>query len=213
MDGTALQARIYRGYAIAAAHIGLSYDFYRPSSSTSPLAVGNKYQSAPAAFDPDQRFVKPNGYNKPIWFGTFDGTASQVGDYVTGHGRTFFIISQQALLPIQCVDCNRTVSVLRAQTPSGVGALGYGGSTAANETTLMGGWPASILELAKGTRDAVKLPGDTMNPNFTVLLPAFSGVTIFSRDAISDDLGLRYDVTAAELTDLGWRLLVTLADT
>jgi hypothetical protein len=214
MDGATLQARIYSGYAKAALRIGLRTDLYRASGPTNPLASINKQSTIFASFNAeDMKYGKPNKYGHPTWFGLFDGRLTQVGDYLTNStDGTYFIAAQQTNLPILLVQCNRTINVLRPQQQTGVGALGYGGDTAANETVLMTAWPASVLQGTKGEKSEVNLPGDVRNPWWSILVP-YCGVTLRSGDIVADDLARRYVISSAELTDLGWRITAAQAQT
>ena len=214
MDGPTAQARVYRGYAIAAGKIGVNHVQYRPLSALNPITVGNQLATLPVSFNAeDFTYKRPNKYGKPAWFAIVDGTKTAVGDYLVGPSGTFFIAAQQPLLPILAVECNRTVNVLRTQQETGVGALGYGGDTDANETLLMQQWPASVLQGTKGEKNDASLPGDTRSPWWSILLPAFPGITLRSSDIITDDLARRYAISSAELTDLGWRLTAMQAQT
>lgn len=208
MDAATLQSRIYSGYAKAASRVGFSADQYRPTSASNPIAAGNKLRSLPASFNAeDMAYGKPNKYGKATWYGLFDGSLTQVGDYlVNTQDGTFFIAAQQTALPILLVNCNRTINVLRPQQQTGVGAVGYGGNTDATETALMTAWPASVLQGTKGEKGDVSLPGDVRNPWWAILLPHYAGVTLRSADIVTDDLARRYVISSAELTDLGWRL-------
>ena len=154
----------------------------------------------------DMKYSKPNVYGKSTWYGIFDGTLAQPFDYFEGVEGIFFVAAMQQLLPILMVSCNRTVNVLRPSMETGPGAIGYGGDTDGNEVPLMTGWPASVLQGSKGEKNDVGLPGDTKNPWFNVLLPYWQGVNLRTSDIVTDDIGGRYRVSSAELTDLGWRL-------
>lgn len=217
MDGATIQAKIYRGYAQAAARVGTSYAQYRPTAAlTAAVAGATPISTILAAFDakPDFRFQVPNGYAKPIWFALADGTNLLVGDYLVGAGGTFFVAGRQALLPIQAVSCNATVSVIRPGGNTGVGVQPYGGDYAAVGIPIATGYPASILQGTKGERGDTGLPGDVRMPWFSVLLPPCpGGVLIQAADDMTDTLGRRYKVSSAELTDLGWRLTAMLAET
>lgn len=203
MDGATLQFRIYSGYAKAAVRIGINHDLYRPTSATNP--IGTKLATILASFNAeDMKYVKPNKYGHPTWFGVFDGSQTRVGDYLKGPSGTFFIAAQQALLPILTVQCNRTINVIRPQQQTGIGAVGYGGNTDAGETPLMTGWPASVLQIGRGENNKL-LPGDTKTPSWSILFPSWTNTTLKTDDIITDDLQRRYVISSAELTDLGWR--------
>lgn len=211
MNGAILQDRIYAGYGKAAQRIGQDADLYRPQDPLDPMnPVIGPLATLPAAFNQDDKFSKPNSYGKAVWRGLFDGKQTQVGDYLVTTAGTYFIASMQHLLPIQCVECNRTINVMRPTQPAGVGAVGYGGAVEEDETPLMQGWPASILQGTKGEKNPALLPGDERLPWWIILFPAWPGVNICTSDVITDDLGRRYIVSSPELTDLGWRIVASL---
>lgn len=213
MNADKLQAKVYAGYGKAAQRIGPLCQLYRPLSPTAPLA--NQLAPLYASFNAeDFSYMRPNKYAKPTWFCVADGRLLAVGDYLVDPlGKTWFIAALQTILPILAVDCNRTISMRRPQRQTGNGRLGYNGDTAANETILMSGWPASVLQGTKGEKSETNLPGDTRSPWWTVLLPAWPGVVLRSADIITDDLERRYVISSAELTDLGWRITAAQAQT
>ena len=212
MDGATIQARIWRGNDKAAQYIGSSFEQYRPSTNSVSAPLSASLQTLMASFNAeDMTYRRPAKYGKPLWYCMADGSQLAVGDYLVGDD-TYFIAAMQDLLPILAVKCNRTVSVLRAET-AGVGDVGYSGDVTANETTLMSGWPASVLEGTKGEQNPADLPIDMRMPWWVVLLPAWSGLTLLTGDIITDDIGHRYVVSSPELTDLGWRLTAMMAQT
>lgn len=216
MDGTKLQGKVYYGYAQSAKRIGLPFNQYRPAvATTSPIAPTYLLQSILASFNAqDMKYSKPNTYGKPVWYCLVDGRQTAVGDYLVGAPGTFFIASMQPLLPIQAVECNRTVTVFRPQQQPTVGAGSYGGNTAQNQTVIAKGFPASILINAKADKGSVNLPGDTRQAWWNLLLPPIPGdVIIQDADIVEDDIGNRYVVSAAELTDMGWRITMAESET
>ena len=208
MDAATLQNRIYKGYAKAATRIGYNTDIHRPKSASNPMASVNKLRAIPVSFNvEDMKYSKPNKYAHPTWYGVYDGTQTQVGDYLTNpQDGTFYVAAQQQALPILLVECNRTINILRPQQETGIGAQGYGGDTDANETALMTAWPASVLQGSKGDKIEMALPGDTRSPAWAILMPYYTGIILRSADIITDDLARRYVISSAELTDLGWRI-------
>lgn len=204
MNGLKLQAKIYKGYGLAAKRIGFPYDVHRPADPLHP--IGAALATLPASFNQEFSYRRPNKYGVATWMGIFDASACLVGDYLIGRQGTFFIAAMQDTLPLFMVQTNRVVSVLRVGMDSGVGQIGYGGATAANEVPMLSGWPASVLQGTKGERNEVLLPGDVRTPWWLILLPAWPGVVLRTSDVISDDLNRRYIVSSAELTDMGWRI-------
>lgn len=213
MDGTKLQAKVYAGYGKAAKRIGLPFNHYRPTTAANPLAV--PLSSILASFNAqDMTYSKPNTYGKAVWWCLADGSQLAVGDYLVGTPGTFFIASMQPILPIQAVECNRTVTIYRPQQQVGVGALGYGGNTAQNQVAIVTGFPASVLINAKADKGPVNLPGDTRQAWWNLLLPPIPGpVIIQDADVVEDEIGNRYVVSAAELTDMGWRITMAESET
>ncbi|HEX8894464.1 MAG TPA: hypothetical protein VF783_14130 [Terriglobales bacterium] len=213
MDSATLQNRIWKGYGKAALRIGPAFNQFRPNSATNPFGSG-PIATLNASFNAeDMTYGKPSKYGKPMWYCLVDGTQTQVGDYLSNTDKTYYIAAMQQTLPILAVECNRTINVVQAAQQPTVGAVGYGGDTAAGEILLMKQWPASILQGTKGEKGDVNLPGDVRNPWWIVLLPAYPGVTIRSAHIITDDLSRRYVISSAELTDLGWRCTAMQAQT
>lgn len=213
MDSTTLQNRIWKGYGKAALRIGPSFNLFRPASATSPFASG-PLTTLNASFNAeDMTYSRPNKYGKPTWFCLVDGTQTQVGDYLSNATQTFFIAAMQPTLPILAVECNRTISIFRPQQQTTAGVNPYGGTVDSNQTVLMAGWPASVLQGTKGEKDGAVLPGDVRLPWWAILLPAYPGVTLMTADIITDDINRRYIISSAELSDLGWRCTCMQAQT
>lgn len=207
MDGAILQPLIYKGYAQAANHMGLPFVQYRPAAAINPLQSTPVNTALNAAFNVlDMKFSKSAQYAKATWYCVADGRLLQQGDYLSGNGKTYFIAAMDALLPILAVLCNRTVAVYRPQQQGGVGAEGYGGNTAENQRLIVGGFPASLLSVTKAERGDVGLPGDVRNAWAELLLPTIpENITLEAHDVVKDDLGNRYVISGAELSELGWR--------
>lgn len=207
-DQASIQAKIWRGYAQAAKKLGSNFDFYRPNGPEFPGT--RRFSGFVSLNAEDMKYGKPNKYGKPTWYALMDGSGLQAGDYFIGQQGTFFIAALQPLMPILVVECNRTVSISRAQNSDEVGALGYSGMTPDNEVPFAEGVPCSILQGTKGERGDAKLPADTRMPWWTILMPAAVGAVEYG-DLIIDDLDRRFVVSSAELTDLGYRITAVLA--
>jgi hypothetical protein len=111
MDATTLADRISRGLGTAARVLGPWTDAYRPSSPADPLAPANRYLRLPAAFSaPDGRFERPDPYGAVLWDGVFDSAYTRLGDYLMQGSSTWFIATQQPLLPVLCVRTSRVIS-------------------------------------------------------------------------------------------------------
>ena len=188
-------------------------------------ALGTKITETQIIYTNSYNFIKSNKFGVSILFGIFDGTLICEGDYLvtppinstdndgsfTKKSNTnadyFYVASMPLNSPILLVKCNRTLNISRPHGPSGTkGALGYAGSVPASEQALLSGVRASMLQGTKGETNPANLPLDIRQPWWVVLLPALPGVVIDTGDFIRDDLGRRYAISSAELTDLGWRL-------
>lgn len=194
----------------AALRIGLDCRVFRPIAAAAPFS--NEVATIRAAFNAgDNAYQSPNRLGDAIWFGDFDGRVTQPGDYLVriDDGKTWYIAAQQPLLPIICVDCNRAVHITRQQPQTGFGATGYGGMVPARDTDVLGTtsarWPASILFGGRSEK-AVGLPGDVKNAGWRIMLPPSAPVTLLAGDIVTDDLGKRYAIDGAELSDFGWRI-------
>jgi hypothetical protein len=199
---------------VAARATGITTNAFRPRGASDPLSPRNRYLRLPATFtSPDGHFQKPVGYGDALWLGIFDSAYTRPGDYLVQHDGTWFIASQQRLMASLCVRTTRIVTVTRpaAQTNTGVGA--YGGVTSSSVTSLLDNWPAATLMQSKETHALGSLPANGMAASWIVLLPAIDGVTLRTADLLADDLGRNGTVTATELSQFGWRLIVRQATT
>lgn len=210
MDGATLQAKIYAGRGKAAAKIGLTCNAFRPFLGQDPMR--NQVGSLPVALNSgDRTYQNPNEPGDPIWYGDFDGTKVQVGDYLqrVSDGGIWYVAALQPLLPILLIECNRRVRVSRLQQPVAAGVVGYGGVTEGTEVDVIGApsqlWPASILFGGKIEKQATT-PMTAKMSGFRILLPTSVTVPVQAGDFITDDLGNRYIVDGAEGSDSLWRI-------
>ena len=213
MDAIRLQDTISRALGRAAAVAGIWFDAYRPAGITNPLASANRFLRLNALLTPDSGDLKrPVGYGHATWSGIFDTAYTRPGDYLVSPAATWFIAAQQPLLPVLAVKTTRIVSFARPAAPLAAGLNTYGGLTIASAVPLTGPWPASVLAAGNGGQDA-GLPADAPPGSWTILLPAIAGVALRNGDLFTDDLARAGVVSSAELTDLGWRLMVKQATT
>jgi hypothetical protein len=200
----AIEAAIAQGRGIAATVLGRTFTIYRPADPLAPMNNPRGLMKCLFTPQPDA-YYRPNLPAQPWWYGEYDTRLMQCGDIAAGAAGTWFVFAQQQYTAPICVQANRTVSVLLPQTNFADGLNGYGGSTIANETTVLAGWPASILLGTKGERAAMTLPGDTRLPWVAIILPPTLDVIIPHGAIITDEIGRRFTVSGAELTD-GWRI-------
>jgi hypothetical protein len=207
MDANRLQDRIYWGLNRTARVLGRETDAYRSVGIDRPLSHSNRYLHLRAAFSrADGNFAQFVGYGIALWRGHFDAAYTRVGDYLVQGADTWFIAAQQSLLPVLCVKANRVISVSRA-IPLGTTSSP---APASAETTvpIISEWPASVLGTSVEGKSPTHLPGDVTISNAIVLLPSCHEQILQPTDMITDQNGSNSIVTAAELSDLGWRLNV-----
>ena len=211
-----LQDRISRGYGSAARAIGGWCDVYRPRTPSDPLNGRNHILRFHAGFLPqDGRTRVPAAYGHVTWQGVFDAAYTQAGDFIVRpasrvgvrDAATWFIAAQQPLLPPLCVRTSAVIEVERSRVSTTVGAGSYGGTGALSSTTVLSAWPASIIHATGVGLNPMELPATVAPGNWEVLLPAVAGVVLRTNDRVSDDLGRSASITAAEHSDLGWRVM------
>src|SRR5271167_4439254 len=118
MDGAGIDQKIRFGYAKAAQHLGLPFDLYRSAVPLTPIQVPNLIGSLPVIPSQDWTWMKGNRPGNAIWFICVDGQDSsypleaEEGDYLVGF-KTFFVLSKEPQLPMQAVECNKMVNVIR----------------------------------------------------------------------------------------------------
>lgn len=109
----------------------------------------------------------------------------------------------------------RLVSFRRPNPNAGTGALPYSGETSANESTLLNGtkYPASIQHRSGRGGPPGNLPADAPSKAdwyIFVRMPALGALT--ERDIVTDDLGKRYQITAAYWNSNGYRISAELLE-
>lgn len=214
MDVIHLEDRVRWGMNVAARAVGMRADAYRPRGESEPLAPRNRYLRLHTAFTANRGgFAHAVEYGEALWHGIFDAAYTRPGDYLVREDGTWFIAAQQSLMPVLCVHTNRIISFSRPAPQPATGINDYGGMTASTLVPLMTSWPASVIAGSAGNRTSAGLPSDATVPYWTVLLPAPPGCLLRPADVMTDDLGRNAVIGSAELSDLGWRLIVRQAAT
>ena len=214
MNGRKLQDRLYLGLGLSARHIGHSADAFRPRGPFNPLDKQNRFLRLPAAFvSAKGNDGRTNVYGEALWHGIFDASYTRAGDYLVLDNGTFFIASQEPLLPILCVKANRTISIVRPDMQTSAAGNAYGGYTSGSSAPLMEGWPASVLGENRSSASSTDLPTDQTIPYWNILLPAVATVILSPGDLITDDLRRTAAIAGTELTNLGWRISAKMAMT
>ena len=202
MDGPKLQDRISRGMGVAARKLGIPFIIYRPTGSVNPISSRNRIIRLFASFNAqDETYRRVSGYGQALWWGVYDSSYSQPGDYLVGKTQTFFVSAQRPILPVQCVLTNRIVDVVRTSMPV---TGGYAGIVDAQVVPILAGWPASLLATNPRTNGSST---ETRFGQWTLLLPRLP-LALEVGDVVTDDLHRSYVIGAAEQSDLGWRINV-----
>jgi hypothetical protein len=203
MNAQKLQDLIAKGLGISARKWGALYTVYRPQGVIQPTRPQNRVIEVCAAFSAEGGGV-PHGpdYGQALWWGNFDASYTQAGDYLVGDYGTYFIARQWPGLQIQCVLTNRVVTIVRP-LPAQQG--NYSGFFASPGELVISDWPASLLE--SGSHSVGLRPTETRLGSWNLLLPSLP-TPLMTADVVSDDLGGNYVVGSAEQSTLGWRLLV-----
>lgn len=215
MDGRGIAAKVAYGYAKSAQKLGLPHTQYRPSGPLRPALSPEcrmRTVSFVASATPDATFSRPNTYGKAALFGLLDARLMQASDYLDGDTGTWFIASLQADAIPLVVQCNATISIVRGAGNTAAGVQPYGGRRTSTDVPLMTGWPASVLAGGKQEAGRADLPGDVTMKGYTVLLPAWPGVTLRTSDRIVSSTGEVMTIAQAEVTDLGYRIQATMSE-
>src|SRR5271165_4539874 len=202
MNGRKLQDRLYLGLGLSARHVGQSFDAFRPVGPFKPLSKQNRYLRLPATFlSAKGNDGRTNVYGDALWHGIFDASYTRPGDYLVSERGTFFVASQQPLLPVLCVKTNRSLSIFRPGAQTSAARNSYGGYFSGNSVVLMEGWPASVLSEGRSSASTADLPSDQATPHWAVLVPAVGCVMLAPGDLITDDLNRTAIISGSELTN------------
>lgn len=227
-----VQAATTFGFAFQAGLLGTSYYWYpqgvgqSSNPSNNPLSSANQRGTYLCLFDRDSKFSAKLAaeYGKPEYFVAYNRTGPKVGDYFSNGTDTYFIIDQKVETPSKCVLCNATASFYRPGAAAPIEgnstdpAADYSDYVSSNTANAGDGlplgmnWPISLLTGSRGEKDVTNLPLSGRQPWVNVLCPAIPGVRLVSDDQFIDDVGNRYQISAAELTPLGYRITAQLAE-
>lgn len=211
VNGTYVQEKIYFGYGKAATRIGQLYTIYRSIDGNDPLNPGNVVQDIYVSPTVAWSYMVPKKYGDNTWILVVDGRVLQVGDYLVGPKKIFFIAAMDHLLPIVGVLCDRFIEIRRPKTAAGIGDVGYSGYINNDPSTydvLHYNVPAGFLKSSRGEKNIVDLPTSAKMPWYAVFMPLWDSAFIRNGDIIVDDRQQDYLVCDNEHTELGWHLNV-----
>ena len=119
---TQIAAKVAKGYAIAASHLGDTCNWYRPANVGPAIVLANLQGTLPASFSPDGTYLKPQQYGRATWIALVDTAQIRVGDYlVDPRNQTWFLAQANPDLPPLAVQCTRVLSFLRPTAPANFG--------------------------------------------------------------------------------------------
>lgn len=102
----------------------------------------------------------------------------------------------------------RTVILSRPIASSGIGIGTYGGLLPSQETIIASGLQANIQEFSYSGKTLTSVPSDATGKTMWNIFIPLSDLAIGiaqDRDIFTDDLGSRYQITAAYWNSLGYR--------
>ncbi len=209
-----VEQKIQKGYAKVGKYIGAVYTVYRAQGPNDPIAPANVVTQTNAAIDVSAKMTWPRpavfGQSEPDAYGAFDLTGINPGDYFVGPQGTFFLHDIEAFVAYHMTWCNTTVSLLRSEAPDFADSP-YMADAVSQDTPLAQNWPANIILTGRHERTSLDLPGDAKTGYFMARLPVSFPVQVRQNDRIQEPDGGVFLVAAAELTPLGWRLMMVRA--
>jgi hypothetical protein len=212
MDGLRLADRLSYGAGCAARRLGFLHDAYRPDGPAAPVDLARRFMRLAVAFvSPGGSVNAPNGFGVPYRQAWADWSYLQVGDYLAGPEGCGFVAAIEPPRPMLVVMTNAILDLSRPGGAALAGANAYGAPLPAAQTTLLSGFPASLLVGGIGDRTRAGLADDTRVPGFIALLPAVACVQPRVADLITNERAERFTVTAAELVGGVWRLSLVQA--
>lgn len=212
MDAYQISQKVAFGYAKAASKLGLPFELYRSATPINPIDPSNLIGTIPGNMTVSWDYMKGNRPGNPIWLALIDGQdasyplTAEENDYLVGY-KTFYVMSKEPDLPIQVVECNRTISIARPSQRTGPGYIGYVGSTPGSSEQVMLNMPVSCLRKGTTENAPTKLPTDTKQPTWEIMMPNIGGVNVRLDDIVTDEINQEYVVLSNEETEFGWRLM------
>lgn len=211
MNGEQINQKIRYGYYKAAKKLGQDFNLYRSATPINPIQSGNLVGVIKCVATVDWKWMRSNKPGNAVWWLVADGQSSseplslREGDYLVGD-KTFFVLSKEYQMPMSGAECNRIVSIVRPTQSIAKGNQGYTAYPASGTTPVFTNMPASVLKDSRGARADSKLPTDTLQPEWIVLLPNLGGVDIKTGDIMTNEVGENYVLSVDEKTEFGWRL-------
>lgn len=215
MDGPGIDQKIRFGYYKASQKLGKDFDLYRSPNTITPLNPLNLQGSVKAVFTIAWDWMKANKPGNSIWFVLTDGRNSsgilnvRECDFLVSGTQTFFILAKQYQMPMLAVECNSRIRIIRPDQSTGPGVQPYAGYTPAGSHVLVDEMPVSNFLDRIGERAITKLPTDSKQSSWIILMPKIDGTDIRTGDIIIDETNQNYIITLSEKTEFLWRMKAT----
>jgi hypothetical protein len=199
MDGATLQAKIDRGYAIAATKIGAPHAWYRGG-----LAPQFQLGTLNAAWGVDSKFRTPPNYQTQLYRAFVDTAQAQPGDILVG-AQMFVLLETGPLIPPLGLICTDVLKIERANAGPTTGLQPYIDTT---QTTIIAQNVPGNVQIKKevGTQPAA-LPGDISRRTYWVVSFYAPNGWVKDGDIVTDGEGYRYQVTAANWQSIYYQCL------
>lgn len=212
--GALVNARVNYGYGKVAQNLGFAYSWYRPQTGVGALDASGLLGTVTAYITTDAslKSAVPPSDASPNWYGAYDSTLTQPGDYFVGALGTFFIAAEFLPAPPALVFCNETFTLSRrGETVPGPAFRGGGGQ---NPTTYATAFPGWIKAGGRRQPSFLHLPGEVQNPTSAVLLPQSIPQQILRGDILTsaETTPQVWQVQSADLSFNCWNLVVTKVD-
>lgn len=222
-----IQSAIYQGYgSAAAALLAETFNVFRGAAGESNPTQGSSIFTLQAVFTNGKlsgnNFTRGYGFDDIVLAGMFDASNCEPGDYLVGQvtGNIFFIMAMEPMLPIMCIQANRTATLTRSETqlasaggdpaPSqSGGSVPYWGREEDSGNTAPITAPCAMLASSGRATSRSDYPSSSPGPSrWRIYMPisTFPKGSVFDRDYIADEEGNRYMVEAAGWTNQGYRL-------
>jgi hypothetical protein len=212
MDGPGVDQKIRFGYYKAAQKLGKDFSLYRASNPISPIDPLNLQGVVKCAFTISWDWMKANRPGNAIWYLLTDGQESsgilnvRECDFLVDVKQTFFVLAKQYQMPMLAVECNSILRIIRPDQTLGPGIQPYGGYLPANSQLLVDEMPASTLLDRIGSNAITKLPTDSKQSSWVILMPNIDSTDIKTGDIVIDESNQQYLITLSERTDFIWRI-------
>ena len=205
MNGTLLNAKVQKGYAIAGNKVGVPYAWYRSASLINPVVTANQLGTLNSAFSVDAKFQATPKYETILYRVFTDITQALPGDILVGQF-TFVLLEIGPILPPLALICTDRLTIQRNQNNAAVGLQPYGAPTAPL-TLIAQGLPGNInLKKETGSLSA-GLPSDVSRKTYWNASFAAPDGAVKDGDIITDGEGYKYQVTASNWQSIYYQCL------